>query len=150
METKKNEKIADLLNILLADESVLYLKTRNYHWNVKGPNFYSLHNLFEVQYEELAVMIDDIAEHIRQLGHYAVATMGDYLKSTNLLETAHGNLDEKTMLQNLVNDHNTIIRILTNDLGKSEDLKDTITVDFITTLTEKHQKMAWMLQASIA
>ncbi len=150
MTTNKPQQTADMLNKLLADETVLYIKTRNYHWNVKGPNFYSLHNLFERQYDELSVMIDDIAERIRQLGHYALGTMEDYLKNTNLLETTHENLTEQVMLQNLANDHNTLISILKNDILKSDALKDNTTADFITGLAEKHEKMMWMLNASIA
>jgi len=143
------QKVADLLNKLLADESVLYIKTRNFHWNVTGKNFYGLHLLLEKHYGELDTMIDDTAERIRQLGHFAVATMTQYLQLTNLVEVNHGDLTAPAMIEALVNDHETIIRILRNDVVKDENCKDTGTADFATALLEKHEKMAWMLRAHL-
>lgn len=147
---ENRRKVADVLNTLLADETVLYIKTRNYHWNVTGSHFFGLHSLFESQYEELAVMIDDIAERVRQLGHFAMGTMTDYLKLTRLLETSHGDLTDNAMLKNLVNDHETLIRVLREDVPKSEDYRDVVSADFITGLAEKHEKMVWMLRSSIS
>ncbi len=142
------ESVAYLLNILLADEHVLYIKTRNYHWNVRGMHFQSLHKFFEGQYEELADLIDDIAERIRSLGHYAVAAMKDYVNITRLLETNHTDGDAQKMLQNLLVDHETIIRILRDDMiQETGKYKDAGTGDFITGVMEKHEKMAWMIRA---
>ena len=141
-------KVATLLNHNLADEHVLYVKTRNYHWNVTGMHFRSLHEFFEEQYEELALIIDDIAERIRALGHFALGSMGEYVKLTRLLETDHREGDAQGMLQSLLNDHETIIRIMREDLEKEADAyRDAGTSDFITGLMEKHEKMAWMIRS---
>ena len=144
------ESVAYLLNTLLADEHVLYIKMRNYHWNVRGMHFQSLHKFFESQYEELSSLIDDIAERVRSLGHYAVASMKDYVNLTRLLESNHTDGNDQKMLRNLLYDHETIIRILRDELVKEADkYKDIGTSDFITTLMEKHEKMAWMTRAYI-
>ena len=142
------ESVTFLLNKLLADEHVLYIKTRNYHWNVRGMHFQSLHKFFESQYEELAELIDDLAERIRALGHYAVAAMKDFVELARLLETNHVDGSAEKMLQNLLDDHETIIRILRDDLtNDAEKYKDLGTSDFVTGLMEKHEKMAWMIRA---
>ena len=145
---ENRQKVATLLNYNLADEHVLYIKTRNYHWNVTGMHFRSLHEFFEEQYTELAPMIDDIAERIRSLGHYAVGSMGEYVKLTRLLESDHREGDAKGMLQSLLNDHESIIRIMREDLKKEEEAyRDAGTSDFTTALMEKHEKMAWMIRS---
>ena len=147
---ENRQKSADLLNTLLADENVLYTKTRNFHWNITGNNFYGLHILLEKHYEELDDIVDDTAERIRQLGHYAVGTMTDYLKLTHLLEVNHADLTAEKMLTELVNDHETIIRILRQDIMKEEACHDSGTADFATALLEKHEKMAWMLRSHLS
>ena len=147
---ENRQKSADLLNTLLADENVLYTKTRNFHWNITGNNFYGLHILLEKHYGELDVIVDDTAERIRQLGHFAVGTMTDYLKLTHLLEVNHADLTSENMLTELVNDHETIIRILRQDILKEEAAQDSGTADFATALLEKHEKMAWMLRSHLA
>lgn len=141
---------AMMLNILLADEMVLYTKTRNYHWNVVGMEFIQLHKLFEEQYDQLAESIDEIAERIRQLGHYAVGSMKGFLSITNLLESENDVENASDMIRNLVNDHETIIRYLRENINKTaDDYKDIGTSDFITGLMEQHEKMAWMLRAHL-
>jgi starvation-inducible DNA-binding protein len=149
ISAEDKQKVATLLNKLLADENVLYIKTRNFHWNITGENFYGLHILLEKHYQELDGMIDDTAERIRQIGHFAVATMKDYLEITNLLEVEHHDLTAENMVKKLVEDHETIIRILRHDIIKDENYKDEGTADFATALLEKHAKMAWMLRAHI-
>ena len=145
------QKVAMLLNQNLADEHVLYIKTRNYHWNVTGMHFRSLHEFFEEQYQELALVIDDIAERIRSLGHFTVGSMGEYVKLTRLLETDHREEDAKGMLQSLLNDHESIIRIMRDDLEKeAEAYHDAGTSDFITGLMERHEKMAWMIRSYLS
>lgn len=144
----ETKRVALLLNTLLADEHVLYVKTRNFHWNVQGMHFHSLHLFFEDQYNELADMIDEIAERTRSLGHFALGTMKDFLEITRLLESNEvGN--EKTMLNNLLNDHETLIRELRNDQAKANELHDPGTGDFLTAVMEKHEKMAWMIRAHL-
>ncbi len=96
------------LNKLLADEVVLYIKTRNYHWNIEGPDFHEMHIFYEKQFQEIDEMMDQIAERIRTLGHYAEARLADYLKLTNLIEPPYINL-QKDQLLSLLAAHETII-----------------------------------------
>ncbi|CAG4991085.1 hypothetical protein DYBT9275_00674 [Dyadobacter sp. CECT 9275] len=144
---ENTQEVAFLLNKLLANEFVLYTKTRNYHWNIGGMNFFELHKLFEGQYEQLQVILDDIAERIRAIGHYSEARLEDILKLTDLLETPYTN-DEKTQLKNLLDDHETIIRILrTLATDFADKYKDLGSSDYVTGLLREHEKMAWMLRA---
>ncbi len=141
---------SNLLNLLLADEFTLYAKTRNYHWNVTGPHFSDLHKFFEGQYEELDEIMDSVAERVRMLGHYAVGTLTDFAKMTRLTEGQDAGADKK-MIQNLLDDHETIIRELRNDVNEVNDkYKDAGTADFLTGIMESHEKMAWMLRAYIS
>ena len=142
-------EVVQLLNKTLADEAVLYSKTRNYHWNVTGSNFGQLHKLFEDQYNEIAELADSIAERTRQLGHFAVGTLSGLLKLTNLLE-GQDIPDDSAMIQNLLDDHETIIRILRKNIDKvSTKLKDQGTADFLTGVIEAHEKIAWMLRSHV-
>ncbi|HEY6082820.1 MAG TPA: DNA starvation/stationary phase protection protein [Chitinophagaceae bacterium] len=148
---KNLKNVATLLNELVADEYVLYTKTRRYHWNVQGMYFNDLHKFFEGQYQQLDEIIDSTAERIRQLGHFALGTMNSFLKVTRLLETSEDKLDAKGMLQNLLADHETIIRFLRENIGKcNDDYKDVGTGDYLTGLMEEHEKMAWMIRAFIS
>lgn len=139
-------EIAKRLNVLLADEFSLYAKTRNYHWNVTGRSFSELHVFFEGQYEQLDDIMDEVAERIRMLGHYSLGSLNAFAKATRLVEGD----DESTslkMIQNLLDDHETLIRELRNDINAIIDqYKDQGTGDFLTGLMEKHEKMAWMLR----
>lgn len=108
--SKENQKaIADKLNKVLADEFVLYVKTRNYHWNVESINFSELHDFYQEQYESLAEEIDAVAERVRKIGHYSMGRLEDYLKVTSL-EEQKTTTDPKEQLTNLLNDHESIIR----------------------------------------
>ncbi|HRE40020.1 MAG TPA: DNA starvation/stationary phase protection protein [Ignavibacteria bacterium] len=149
--SEKNTKaVADKLQVILADEYVLYTKTRNYHWNVEAPNFMELHKLFESQYEEIDEMIDDIAERIRSIGHYSTGRLQDFLSLTNLLEPNSNNKAEK-QIKNLLQDHETLIKELRKCEGDfSDKFKDAGSADFVTALMEKHEKMAWMLRSYLS
>jgi len=141
------QPLATMLNTLLADEYVLYTKTRNYHWNVTGPSFMEFHKLFEGQYEELDKVVDDIAERCRALGHNSLGTLKQFLAITRLTEDDKAT-NAKQMLQNLLNDHETIIRILRNDIAVSADqYKDAGTSDFLTGLLKYHEKTAWFIRS---
>jgi len=145
---KNSTSIADLLNTWLADEYLLITKTKNFHWNVTGNNFIGLHEFFESQYNLLDKIADEVAERIRQLGHFAIGTMTDFLKMTHLSETKNGDLTSKNMLQELLQDHEIIIRWLrTQSEAVQEKLKDSGTSDFMTSQMEKHEKMAWMIRS---
>jgi starvation-inducible DNA-binding protein len=139
-----------ILNVLLADEFTLYAKTRNYHWNVAGAGFSEMHKFFEGQYEQLDEMIDEVAERIRMLGHYSLGALNAFVKTTRLTEGQ----DETTipkMIKNLLDDHETIIRLVRHDINTvTEKYKDAGTGDFLTGIMESHEKMAWMLRAHIS
>ncbi len=145
------KEVSTILNSLLADEYVLYTKTRNAHWNVEGKSFMELHKLFESQYDELATIIDDVAERVRSLGHYALGSLKNFLAVTRLLEDMEDFSDSLHIVQTLLDDHETIIRILRTTVASlSEKSKDFGTVDFLTGLLEQHEKTAWMLRAHLA
>src|SRR5665647_188772 len=110
------EEDATFLNILLADEYVLFTKTRNAHWNITGLSFYEMHKLFQAQYEALDIMIDDIAERVRSIGHFALGSLKDFLTVTNLSEEKDDFSSSEQMIQSLLNDHETIIRMIRNDI----------------------------------
>jgi len=142
--------VAHALNSLLADEFVLYTKTRNAHWNVEGPDFHSQHLFFESQYGALEEVIDSVAERIRSLGHYAPATLKSFLQLTHLSEQLHEKNDAQGFMRELLTDHESVI-ILCREYVDSfaNEYKDSGTSDFVTGLMEEHEKMAWMLRAHL-
>ncbi len=145
---KQRAGVVEILNTLLADEFVLYTKTRNYHWNVTGPQFHELHQFFEEQYEALSDIVDEVAERIRALGGEALGTLAEFLKRTRLKEHPGKYPSARAMLENLLNDHETIIRCVREDLETcAEKYRDMGTNDFLTELMQRHEKMAWMLRA---
>ena len=144
----ERKKIVTILNTLLADEYLLYTKTRNYHWNVVGPQFNDLHKFFGEQYEQLDDFVDDVAERARQLGGHSVATLGEFMEATRLKEHPGQYPAADEMLENLLGDHETIIRQLRADADTAASkFHDAGTNDFLTGLMESHEKMAWMLRA---
>jgi starvation-inducible DNA-binding protein len=143
------QAVASELNKLLADEFLLYTKTRKFHWNVEGAQFHDLHLFFEKQYDQIAIIMDEVAERIRKIGHYALGSMKHFLKEASLLENEDTETSSGTMLQELLDDHETIIRRLRSDIEKFQDkYKDAGSADFITGLIEQHETMAWMLRAT--
>jgi len=141
---------AHSLNTLLADEHVLYIKTRNAHWNVEGSDFHAMHLFFEKQYGELEEMIDEVAERIRMIGHFAVGSMKEFLELTHLSEKSSGANTSKSFIKELLEDHQAIISHVRGEIKRNdEDYNDQGTSDFITGLMEKHEKMAWMLRAHL-
>ena len=144
---KNKEAIASVLNVLLADEHVLYTKTRNYHWNYEGDNFMEMHKFYEGQYDELEEIIDEVAERIRMLGHYPEGRMKDFLKLTRLQEQDYTTAQAE-QVGNLLADHESIIVNIRKVIDKVNDTwKDAGTTDFITGLMQQHEKMAWMLRS---
>ena len=137
-----------ILNQLLSDEYVLYTKSRNYHWNVVGSDFSELHKFFEAQYEELDDIIDEVAERARSLGGNSLGTLKEFLQNTKLKEFSGDTPEAKKMIANLLNDHESIIKELRQNLNTcAEQYHDMGTSDFLTGLMEQHEKMAWMLRA---
>ena len=149
LSDKARQTLGKLLNDLLADAHVLYVKTRNYHWNVTGPHFHDLHKVFEAQYEALEGEIDEIAERGRAVGVKAEATLADFLKRARLKEHAGAHPDAKAMLTGLLSDHETFARQLRQDIETAEKNDDPATADFLTGLLEAHEKTAWMLRATL-
>jgi starvation-inducible DNA-binding protein len=147
INAENREIITTNLATLLADEHVLYIKLRNYHWNVTGIHFQPLHALFEEQYTLLAESIDEIAERIRSLGFFTPGSLANFQAIARLEETGHLNGDAEKMLNNLLRDHEAIIRILRKDIEVAENANDAGTADFLTALMEEHEKMAWMVRA---
>jgi starvation-inducible DNA-binding protein len=140
--------VVEILSTLLADEYLLYTKTRNYHWNVVGMQFNDLHKFFEAQYEALDEIIDDVAERARSLGGRALGTLVEFTERARLKEEPKKTPDAKQMLANLLADHETLVRELRADLQTAQDkFGDAGTCDFLTGLMEKHEKMAWMLRS---
>jgi len=136
-----------LLNGLLADEFLLLVKTKNAHWNVEGSDFLEKHEFFDGQYKQLADISDDVAERIRSLGHYAPATMKEFLELTHLTEKTSQENDGKSFVRELLIDHESIIIHLHENINRfAEQLHDPGTSDFITGIMETHEKMAWMLR----
>jgi starvation-inducible DNA-binding protein len=143
-------QVAQSLNTLLADEHILYIKTRKAHWNVEGPDFLSVHRFFEEQYKELQEMIDEIAERIRTIGHFPEATLAAFLKETRLTEETREKNDSAGFMKSLLQDHEAIIIHLRENIDiYDNEFHDIGTSDFITTLMETHEKMAWILRAHL-
>jgi starvation-inducible DNA-binding protein len=149
--TPKNlQAIATELSKLLADEFVLYTKTRNAHWNVEGADFHSMHIFFESQYNQLDDVMDSVAERIRQLGHYAPATLQSFLSLTHLTEKLGEKNSSLGFIKELVMDHESIIIFIRENINKfASEYGDAGSSDFITGLIEEHEKMAWMLRAHL-
>ena len=142
--------VADILNATLADAHVLYIKTRNYHWNVTGMAFKPLHELFEEQYTAMATEIDDIAERIRSLGFFAPGSMEEFRKLSRLIESGDMKGDAEKMLRSLIADHEALIQYLCNDQEDAmEKHGDAGTQDFLIGLMTAHEKMVWMLRAHV-
>lgn len=137
------------LEVLLANEYVLYTKTLKFHWNVEGKHFGALHALFQKQYEQLLTIVDDVAERIRALGHHAPGTLTEFLKQTTLSESPEDNPKDLAMIAMLVQDHETVIRQIRKDADFATELKDTGTNNFLAELLETHEKMAWFLRAHV-
>jgi starvation-inducible DNA-binding protein len=145
---EQRKGVVGILNTLLSDEYVLYTKTRNYHWNVVGLQFNDLHKFFEEQYDDLAEIIDAVAERARTLGGHALGTLAEFSQHTRLKEQPGHYPDAKAMLTNLLSDHEAIIRHLRVDQQTCmEQHGDVGTNDFLIGLMEKHEKMAWMLRS---
>jgi starvation-inducible DNA-binding protein len=144
---KNSKAVALILNKLLASEFVLYTKTRNYHWNIESPSFMEMHKFYEAQYTELAVIIDEVAERVRKIGHFAEGRLKDFIKLSDLEEGEY--TDEATaQINNLLEDHETLARTIRNHIGDVEEkYKDVGTSDFLTGVLKAHEKMAWMLRS---
>ena len=137
--------VIELLNHDLADTYLLIIKTRKHHWDVVGPQFRSLHELWDEQYTAMSETADNIAERIRALGGYPVGTAKGFLDYASIPEHPGDIPDAFGMLDRLVDDHEQIIRNLRQHIDRcSDDFHDEGTADFLTGLMEEHEEMAWM------
>ena len=136
----------DELSTLLADTYILYLKTHNYHWNVTGPMFQTLHLMFETQYTELAQAVDTIAERIRALGVYAPGSYSQFSKLSSLQEETEVP-KAMVMVENLTLDNEKVVRTARSILLTAEKAEDEATLDLITQRIQIHEKTAWMLRS---
>jgi len=144
----QRQEIAGHLSGLLADSYTLYLKTHNYHWNVTGPLFNTLHTMFETQYTELATAVDEIAERIRALG---VAAPGSYREFAALttIEESKGGESAEDMIRGLVAGQEAIVRTARNAFPAADSASDEPTADLLTQRMQIHEKNAWMLRSML-
>lgn len=140
--------IAEGLSRLLADSYTLYLKTHNFHWNVKGPLFNTLHTMFEGQYVELATAVDEIAERIRALGHRAPGSYAEFSKLTSIREEQQVPSAEE-MIRELVIGQEAVVRTARQVIPVAADAHDEPTVDLLTQRMNIHEKNAWMLRSML-
>lgn len=146
LEKNDRSDIAKGLSKLLANSYTLYLKTHNYHWNVTGPMFLTLHNLFEEQYTELATAIDEVAERIRALGEYAPGSYKAFAELTDIEEETEVPPAEH-MIQNLLVSNEVLVRHARELLSNPKLEHDDATADLITQRMQIHEKSAWMLRS---
>ncbi|MGN0922049.1 MAG: Dps family protein [Cellvibrio sp.] len=144
--SEQREQIAKGLSHLLADTYTLYLKTHNFHWNVTGPMFQTLHLMFETQYTELAVAVDLIAERIRSLGFPAPGTYSEYAKLSSISETP-GVPKAQDMIRILVEGQEAVVRTARSIYSVAEEASDEATADLLTQRIQLHEKTAWMLRS---
>lgn len=144
------EGVANGLAKILADEYVLYTKTKNAHWNIEGPDFYDKHKFFESQFGELDTIVDSVAERIRTLGHYVDAMLKAFLSVTQFTEQKSEKNDSAGFLKELLIDHETLIMSLRKSIPVfANDYQDAGTSDFVTSLMETHEKMAWFIRSHL-
>jgi starvation-inducible DNA-binding protein len=146
ISAKQRARIAQGLSRLLADTYVLYLKTHNFHWNVEGPMFQTLHTMFMTQYTEQWNAIDPIAERIRALGHYAPGSYKQYVKLATVKET-EGVPKAEQMVRQLIEGQEAVARTARSVLPLADDANDQPTLDLLTQRLDIHEKNAWMLRS---
>ncbi|HLF58191.1 MAG TPA: Dps family protein [Alphaproteobacteria bacterium] len=143
---KDRKTIAKGLSALLADTYTLYLKTHNFHWNVTGPMFTTLHLMFETQYTELALAVDLVAERIRSLGERAPGSYAEFSKLASIKE-ASGDPDAKAMIRQLVEGNEAVVKTIRSIFDTADSAGDEATTDLLTQRLQVHEKTAWMLRS---
>ena len=149
INAEDRQRIASGLSKLLADSYTLYLKTHNYHWNVEGPQFNTLHLMFEGHYTELATAVDEIAERIRALGVKAPGSYSEFNAITSI-EEASGEESAEEMIRQLVIGQETVARTAREASEAAADASDEPTADLLTQRMQIHEKNAWMLRSMLA
>jgi starvation-inducible DNA-binding protein len=137
----------DLLSVILADEMSIYIKTRKFHWNVAGESFMELHKLFEQQYSELEIVIDEVAERINKLGGKTIGTMNEFTLLSRIVEHPNKYPVQKAMMSELLSDHETIISELRKDIDIcADECHDVGSADLLTGILQQHETIAWILR----
>jgi starvation-inducible DNA-binding protein len=149
LSDEDRKTVSEALGRILADTYVLYLKTQNYHWNVTGPTFGQLHDLFEDQYKDLRKAGDDIAERIRALGHFAPGSYAQFADLKSIGEAPATPPKAEDMLSHLAEDNETLSRVARSVLTAAENAGDEVTVDMMIDRMGVHEKSAWMLRAHL-
>lgn len=147
LEKNNQKKIVDILKHILGDTFVVYFKTHSYHWNVEGPHFQSLHEMFEEQYREMWEAMDEIAERIRALGAYAPMTPAELAKASDM-QDASNIPNDIAMAKDLAKDHMTISKHLAEAIESCSEMGDEGTADMLIARQKFHEKTAWMLNAT--
>jgi starvation-inducible DNA-binding protein len=147
-QPKSSQAVVPALEVLLADSYTLYLKTHSYHWNVTGPMFTTLHTLFETQYTELALAVDEIAERIRALGAPAPGSYSQFLARSSVAEDS-GVPRATRMIENLVADHGKVVASARKLIQSATAAGDDASVDLGVRRTDVHEKSAWMLRSHL-
>ena len=149
IKEKDRAQVAEGLSHLLADSYTLYLKTHNFHWNVTGPMFQTLHAMFEEHYTELATAVDDIAERIRALGHYAPGSYAQFSKLSSIKESKEVPSADN-MVKELVDGHEAVVRTARETLKSAQEAGDEVTIGLLADRMTVHEKTAWMLRSLTA
>ena len=148
LSSSDRKDVAQELTKVLADSYAVYLKTHGYHWNVRGPEFFTLHNLLEQQYRDMWEALDDIAERIRALGEFAPQGYSTFANLTGIKD-GDPEKDAPDMLRELMRDHETLIATMRSALEVADDDGDDVTVDLLTQRLSAHEKFAWMLRSTL-
>ena len=149
LDENARKSVAEALNATLADTYALYMKTHAYHWNVTGPQFHTLHVMFEEQYREMWAALDEVAERVRALGVFA-PTSGKQFADLTAIESADTSPPAATtMVERLLSDHETLIKRAREGLSTAEEAGDAASADLLTVRIQTHEKTAWMLRAMV-
>ena len=141
------KSVCELLNVLLANEHVLYVKLRNFHWNVVGPHFQDYHKFFEESYDEVEGHIDETAERIRTLNQRPLSSMKEFLEHATLEESTQTQMNAKQMLEELIQDYEDVIVKINEDIATCDEIGDVGTEDFLTGMMQEYEKKLWMLKS---
>lgn len=148
LEENARKSLAHKLSVLLADSYALYLKTQYYHWNVTGPQFHSLHTMFEEQYTDLAAAVDDIAERVRALGYVAPGSFAEFAELSSVVQDTKVP-EASEMVKQLSVAHETVIKSLRALADEAGEAGDEVTAGMAADRLTVHEKTAWMLRSSV-
>ncbi len=141
------QRSIDLMSVILSDEMTLYIKTRKFHWNVAGESFMELHKLFEAQYSELEIIIDEVAERINKLGGKTIGTMNEFTLLSRIMEHPNKYPVQKAMISELLSDHEMLISELRKDIDVcADECHDVGSADLLTGILQQHESIAWILR----